>query len=86
MQTDDKNKPTKKPENSDAIEKAEIENALDNSWSVNDEDIKVKVVDDKVTLSGMVKSNEQKDIATEIAKKEPRVKAVDNELIVDPEF
>ena len=86
MQTDDKNKPTKKPENSDAIEKAEIENALDNSWSVNDEDIKVKVVDDKVTLSGMVKSNEQKDIATEIAKKEPGVKAVDNELIVDPEF
>ena len=86
MQTDDKNKPTKKPENSDAIEKAEIENALDNSWSVNDEDIKVKVVDDKVTLSGMVKSNEQKDIATEIAKKEPRVKAVYNELIVDPEF
>ena len=86
MQTDDKNKPTKKPESSDAIEKAEIENALDNSWSVNDEDIKVKVVDDKVTLSGMVKSNEQKDIATEIAKKEPGVKAVDNELIVDPEF
>ena len=86
MQTDDKNKPTKKPESSDAIEKAEIENALDNSWSVNDEDIKVKVVDDKVTLSGMVKSNEQKDIATEIAKKEPRVKAVYNELIVDPEF
>ena len=86
MQTDDKNKPTKKPESSDAIEKAEIENALDNSWSVNDEDIKVKVVDDKVTLSGMVKSNEQKEIATEIAKKEPRVKAVYNELIVDPEF
>jgi osmotically-inducible protein OsmY len=68
--------------NADKIEKAAIENALSRNWSINDNDIEVKVKANEVTLSGVVDSYYQKDEAERIAWNAPGVWSVNNELAV----
>ena len=74
---------TIKSEVNDAIEQTEIENALSRSWSINDNDINVKVSGTKVTLSGTVNSWYQKEEAGRIAWKTRGVWNVENNLAVD---
>ena len=70
----------------DAIEKKVVENALERHWSINAEDITVKVVGTKVTLTGSVTSVYQKDEAGHIAWNTPGVASVDNELEVEYDY
>jgi osmotically-inducible protein OsmY len=72
-----------KSETHDAIEKMDIENALTRNWSVNDQDIRVKVEGSKVTLEGLVNSPYQKEEAERIAWNAPGVWTVDNLLSVE---
>ena len=74
---------TLKSETNDAIEKAAIESALKRHWSINDENIHVKVSGHNVTLSGTVVSWYQKDEAGHVVWDAPGVWTVDNELIVE---
>jgi osmotically-inducible protein OsmY len=72
-----------KPETHDAIEQKDVENAIARSWSVNDNDIQVKVSGTTVTLSGTVTSWYQKDEAERIAWNTPGIWNIKNELVVD---
>lgn len=71
-----------KSDKNDKIEKMVIESALLKNWSINDNDIKVKVKANEVTLSGIVDSYYQKDVAERIAWNAPGVWSVNNELAV----
>lgn len=77
---------TIKSESKDAVEKEDIENALKRNWSLNAEDINVKVHDHKVTLTGTVGSWYQKDEAARIAWSASGVWTVDNELKIEYEY
>lgn len=70
----------------DAIEKEDINHALDRNWSINSEDIEVAVSGSRVTLNGTVDSIYQRDEAGRIAWNTPGVNTVDNELVVDYDF
>ena len=70
----------------EAIEKAEIENALRRNWSIYDKDITVKVSGHKATLTGSVVSWYQRNEAGVIASNAPGVWSVQNDLIVDYDF
>jgi osmotically-inducible protein OsmY len=72
-----------KPQTDDALEKADIESALERNWSVSDQDIQVKVSGHKATLTGTVDSWYQKDEASRIAWNAPGVWNVENELLVE---
>jgi osmotically-inducible protein OsmY len=74
---------TIKSETEDKVEKDAIENALGRNWSINDEDIEVKVLDHKVTLNGTVDSWYERDEAERIAWNAPGVWSVDNELVIE---
>jgi len=74
---------TIKSETHDDIEKKDIENALGRNWSIDDDDIEVKVSGNKVTLNGTVHSFYQKDEAERIAWNAPGVWIVDNELVIE---
>lgn len=76
------NNMTVKSNTHDAIEKKQIESALERNWSINDGDIDVKVSGTKVTLSGIVSSWYQKDEAGRIAWNAPGVWEVENDLII----
>ncbi|HEX7412616.1 MAG TPA: BON domain-containing protein [Bacteroidia bacterium] len=80
------NNVTIKSLSNDEIERKDIELALERNWSINSEDITVKVSDHKVTLSGIVSSWYQKDEAERIAWKAPGVWTVDNKLIVEYDY
>lgn len=67
-------------ESKDKIEKLAIENALVRNWSINDDDIHIKVKENNVTLSGTVESYYEKDEAERIAWNAPGVTSVNNEL------
>ena len=67
----------------DALEKMDIERALNRNWSIDSESIKVAVSGNRVTLNGIVDSIYQKDEAGRIAWNAPGVRAVDNELVID---
>lgn len=56
-------------ETNDTVEKLNIESALRRSWSINDDDIEVKVSGTKVTLSGTIKPWYQRDEAEQTARK-----------------
>ena len=71
-----------KSDHTDIIEKAAIEKALSRNWSINDNDIQVKVTANEVTLTGAVTSYYQKDEAERIAWNAPGVWSVNNELSV----
>ena len=77
---------TIKSDTLDQVEKKDIENALKRNWSINDKDIKVKVSNHKVTLTGSVNSWYDKDEAARIAWNAPGVWNVDNELVVDYDY
>jgi len=74
---------TIKSETHDDVEKSDIENALERNWSIDDQDISVKVSGNKVTLNGTVESFYQKDEAERIAWNAPGVWSVDNELVIE---
>jgi len=67
----------------DAIEQKDIEDALERNWSINSEDIKVRVAGTKVILSGAVGSWYEKEEAGRIAWNTPGVWTVENELEVE---
>ena len=67
----------------DTIEQSDIENAISRSWSINDNDIKVKVSGTTVTLSGTVTSWYQKEEAARIAWNTPGIWHIINELEID---
>jgi len=75
-----------KSETEDAIEKADIENALNRNWSIYDNNIQVKVSGHKATLTGTVSSLYQKDEAERIAWNAPGVWTVDNQLEVEYDY
>lgn len=77
---------TIKSEVHDAIEQKDVENALERNWSINADDIKVKVSGTKVTLTGTVTSWYQKDEAARIAWKTPGIWTVENELEVEYDY
>ncbi len=72
-----------KSETHDKIEQKDVEDAIGRSWSIDDNDICVKVSDTTVTLTGTVPSWYQKDEASRIAWKTPGIWHVKNELAVD---
>lgn len=72
-----------KSQTEEALEKADIESALERNWSVSSQDIHVKVSGHKATLTGTVDSWYQKDEASRIAWNAPGVWTVENELLVE---
>lgn len=70
----------------DELEKSVIEKALRRHWSINADDIKVSVENNKVILRGTVTSLYQKEEAEKIAWKTPGVLFVDNNLVVDYKY
>jgi osmotically-inducible protein OsmY len=70
----------------DELEKRVVEKALQRHWSINADDIKVTVENNKVILSGTVTSLYQKEEAEKIAWKTPGVLFVDNNLVVDYKY
>jgi osmotically-inducible protein OsmY len=74
---------TIKSDSADSVEKVAIERALGRNWSINGEDITVKVKGHNVTLTGTVGSIYQRDEAGRIASSERAVWSIDNELTVD---
>jgi osmotically-inducible protein OsmY len=77
---------TIKSETKDEIEKKGIENALLRNWSINSQDIQVKVTGTRVMLKGKVHSWYQKDEAGRIAWNAPGVCSVENDLAIDYSF
>jgi len=75
-----------KSETHDAIERKDIEDALDRNWSIDREDIHIKVAVNKVTLMGTVSSYYQKDEAERIARNAPGVWSVVNDLVVEYDY
>ena len=69
-------------ETHDTIEKKDIQAALTRNWSINEQEINVNVLGNKVTLNGTVDSYYQRDEAGRIAWNAPGVISVDNELVV----
>jgi osmotically-inducible protein OsmY len=74
---------TIKSEGNDLVEQRDIEHALERNWSVDAQNISVKVLNHKVTLMGNVASWYQKEEAAHIAWKAPGVWYLDNELLVN---
>lgn len=66
----------------DAIEKKAVEHALSRDWSINSKDVKVEVNENKVKLTGLVRSLYQKDEAERLAWNAPGVQSVENDLAV----
>ena len=75
-----------KSESEDAIEQKDIECALERNWSINDDDIEVRVAGSKVTLTGTVDSWYQKDEAGRIAWNAPGVEMVANDIVVEYDY
>jgi osmotically-inducible protein OsmY len=67
----------------DRVEKHDVENALSRDWSIDDKNIKVKVSNHHVTLTGTVKSWYQYEEAERMAWKAPGVWEMDNNLVVE---
>jgi osmotically-inducible protein OsmY len=74
---------TIKSESNNAIEQKDVERAIARCWTINDNDIQVKVSGTTVTLFGTVTSWHQKEEAGNIAWKTPGIWHVINELEVD---
>lgn len=72
-----------KSEIEDGVEKAEIERALANNSLFHDDVIRVKVDHHDVTLSGVVHSLLEKDLAEQVAVKARGVSQVKNELSIE---
>jgi osmotically-inducible protein OsmY len=72
-----------RPETHDEIGKEDIERALGCNWSMDDQDIRVEVSGNNVTLNGVVNSYFQKYEAERIAWNAPGVCTVYNELAIE---
>lgn len=70
----------------DKMEEKLIEEAFRRHWSLNADDINVKVTGNSVKLTGYVSSLYQKEEAGRIAYKMPGVWSVDNQLIVEYDY
>ena len=70
----------------DEIEQQDVEAALARHWSINADDINVKVSGYKVTLTGTIGSIYQKNEAARIAWNTPGICAVDNKLEVEYDY
>lgn len=73
-------------ETHDAIEKKDVESAIDRNWAVEDSDINVSVSGTTVTLTGTVDSWYQKEEAGRIAWNTPGIWHLKNELAVDFDY
>lgn len=71
-----------KSEKVDAVEKADIERALAGNSIFNDDQIRVKVSRNDVTLTGVVHSLLEKDLAEQTAMKAAGVERVINDLVI----
>lgn len=67
----------------DYIEKANIQQAIERNWAMNNQEVQIYVSGNKVTLTGIVHSFYQKEVAEKLAWNAPGVWAVNNELIID---
>jgi osmotically-inducible protein OsmY len=72
-----------KSEITDAIEKKDIEGALERSSTIDELGIDVGVLGNHVTLKGFVNSMYARDQAEQIAWNAPGVGAVDNDLLIE---
>ncbi len=70
----------------DAVEKKEIEKAIERNWALDNKNINVKVHENNVTLTGNVNSTYQKDKAEKIAWSAPGVKHVENKLEIEHDY
>ncbi|MCE3296127.1 MAG: ornithine aminotransferase [Crocinitomicaceae bacterium] len=70
----------------DQIEKDEIERALKRNWAVNEKDIEVQVIGNVVKLRGTVGSIFQREEAEKIARNAPGILGVSNELLIEYRF
>ena len=70
----------------DAVEKGDIERAIARNWSINNQEIQVKVAGNRVTLTGQVGSIFQKDEAARVAWNAPGVWFVDNNLEIEYDY
>lgn len=77
---------TLEPSTQDAIEKKDVETAIERNWSLREQDIHVKVSGTKVTLTGTVNSLYQKEEAARLAWNTPSVSSVNNDLVVEYEY
>ena len=75
-----------KSEVQDEIEKKNIVRALASNWTLHSENIFIKVDGTKVTLTGVVSSLFQKDLAEKIVWKTPGIWSVDNQLVVEHKY
>ncbi|MEN9346974.1 MAG: hypothetical protein RLZZ77_485 [Bacteroidota bacterium] len=75
-----------KAEIKQALEKKDVEDALERSWSIDTTNVHVAVSGTTVTLSGSVNSWFQKEEAERIAWNTPGIYHVYNELTVDHEY
>jgi len=75
-----------KSESHDKLEQKLVEDALKRHWSINADNIRVKVSGTNVTLEGTVGSLYQKREAARIAWKTPGVYTVDNNLEVEYDY
>ncbi len=73
-------------ESHNAVEKRQVEKALERNWSLNAEDIHVAASGTKITLTGSVSSLYDKEEAGRIAWNTPGVWSVENELIVEYDY
>jgi osmotically-inducible protein OsmY len=72
-----------KAETADDVEQKDIEQAIARNWAMNDQEILVAVVTNKVTLSGIAHSFYQKEEAERMAWNAPGVWSVENEIIIE---
>jgi len=70
-------------ETHDEVEKKHLENALKLNWSMDGQDVGVKVSGKTVTLNGIVNSYFQREEAERIAWQAPGVNEVINELAIE---
>ncbi|MEX1131723.1 MAG: BON domain-containing protein [Flavobacteriales bacterium] len=68
------------------VEKELVEDAIARHWSISDQDIKVNVLDNTVTLTGTVGSMYQKQKAGRVAWNTPGIYNVNNDLLVEYDY
>lgn len=69
-----------------AIEKKDIEKALQRTWGVNEKEITVTVEGTHVKLTGFVDSIFQKDQVEQIVWKTPGIWSIDNDLVIEYDY
>lgn len=73
-------------ETQNAIEKREIESALERNWTLDNDNVEVDVSGTKVRLTGTIRSLYQKEVAGRIAWNAKGVWTFDNELEIEYDY